>query len=130
MASRRGKTTKRSKLEEDVGDTLEVYGFEYEVEKVAYMVPRVYTPDFTYGDTMIEVKGYFRPGDTQKYKAINDCWPERQLVFVLQNPLKRIRKGAKMTMADWCEKHDIPWYSADNLEALVVDILGVEDEND
>lgn len=123
------KKKKRSGLEERVAPTLEEAGFSYESERVAYVVHRYYTPDFTLGDTMVEVKGYFRPGDTQKYKAINDSWPHRQLVFVLQNPHKRIRKGLPMTMADWCDKHDIPWYAEDDLESLVQDLLGVDDED-
>jgi glutamate synthase (NADPH/NADH) small chain len=61
---------------------------------------------------MVEAKGYFRPGDTQKYKAIKKClYPEYELVFLLQSPTKQVRSGGKITMAGWCNKEDIRWFS-------------------
>lgn len=109
----------RSKLEADVGEVLECYGFVYEPLKLSYHVPRNYTPDFVWMDLIVEVKGYFRAGDTQKYKAIRDSLPLNTLVFLLQSPGKKIRKGAKMTMAEWCEANEIDWFHVEDLDGFL-----------
>ena len=104
----------RSLFEQDMGQVLEAEGFEYEPYKIPYWTPGNYTPDFVLGDILVEAKGYFRPGDTKKYKAIRDALKEeggsRELVFLLQYPGKRVRKGTKLTMSDWCEKENIEWF--------------------
>lgn len=111
----------RSNFEADVNQQLKSQGFEYESNKYAYQVPRVYTPDFIHSSgLLVECKGFFREGDTQKYKAIKDCLPkENELVFVLMKPNQKVRKGAKLTMGGWCEKHGLKWYSLETLEELV-----------
>jgi len=43
----------RSKLEAEVAKQLS--GWEYETQRVAYEVPKTYTPDFTKGIVYIEV---------------------------------------------------------------------------
>lgn len=113
----------RSKLEALVGGLLGPT-WAYEPFKVPYVTYRNYTPDFVwtiddYYEVLVEVKGFFRAGDTAKYKAIRDaCMEEgsRELVFFLQSPRSKIRKGAKMTMAEWCDKESIRWF--DNVETL------------
>ena len=126
------KQQKRSTLEEVVGDVLEPAGFEYESRRLAYHVPRVYTPDFTYTTCHIEVKGYFRAGDTQKYAAIAHSLEAmgHQLIMVLQTPNKKVRKGSKMTMAEWCNKNDIPWYGLEDLPDLIGDVIDFPDEEE
>ena len=60
----------------------------------------------------MEAKGFFRVGDTQKYKAIRDCLnASQQLVFLLYKPDKKIRKGAKLSMSEWCDKEGLKWYT-------------------
>ena len=60
----------------------------------------------------VEAKGYFRVGDIQKYKAIRDCLSDTQeLVFLLYNPTKRVRKGGKLNMKQWCEKEGFRNYT-------------------
>ena len=67
-------------------------------------------------DILVEAKGYFRVGDTQKYKAIRDSLPKkRQLVFLLYNPNKKLRKGSKMNMSEWCEKEGFKWYTLEDI---------------
>jgi hypothetical protein len=44
------------------------------------------------------------------------------LVFVLMNPNKKIRKGATMTMAQWCDKEGLAWYTLDTVEELMKDV--------
>lgn len=100
----------RSKLEQMVatllGDT-----WDYEPFKVYYETKHNYTPDFVQGGILVEVKGYFRPGDTQKYKAIRDSLEEDQeLVFFLSSPFKKVRKGAMLTMSQWCDKEGLKWF--------------------
>ena len=64
----------RSGFEESLGDTLVPAGALYEPYKIPYWMPGNYTPDFVFkgafGDMLVEAKGYFRVGDTQKYTAI------------------------------------------------------------
>jgi hypothetical protein len=99
----------RSKLESMVGSLLGPE-WEYEPFKVPYTTHRNYHPDFVIGDLLVEVKGFFRVGDTQKYKAIRDALMFQELVFFLQSARTPVRKGAKMNMGQWCEKEGFPWF--------------------
>ena len=109
----------RSKLEEMVASILGK-DWLYEPFKVPYVTHRQYSPDFVYeypdGQILVEVKGYFRPGDTQKYKAIRDQLGEdslfdtKELVFFLSSPFKKVRKGAMLNMSQWCDKEGFPWF--------------------
>ena len=122
--NRRSKKSKyRSGIEEDTAKQLP--GFEYEPYMVPYITHRNYKPDFVHeaSSTLVECKGFFREGDTQKYKAVRDSLEGSQrLVFVLMGPNKKVRKGAKMTMAEWCEKEGFPWYTLDTLKELIEDV--------
>jgi hypothetical protein len=122
--SRRSKKLKfRSNFEQTVSNLLK--DFDYEPFRVPYVVHRKYCPDFVHepSGTLVECKGFFREGDTKKYTSIRDSLPEDQhLVFVLMDPLKKVRKGGKITMDRWCEKESIPWYSVDTLEELLKDV--------
>ena len=105
----------RSKFEEGLGAILEPAGAEYEPYKIPYWVPANYTPDFVLVTpegwrVLVEAKGYFRPGDQKKYKAIRDQTMYDELVFLLQYPNKKVRKGAQLTMSGWCEKEGIRWF--------------------
>jgi len=119
--NRRSKRSKfRSTFEENVSKILKE--FNYEPFTIPYTISRSYRPDFVdvSGLYLIECKGYFRDGDTKKYTSIRDSLPEGQeLIFVLMQPNKRIRKGAKMTMAQWCDKEGILWYNIDTLQELI-----------
>jgi len=120
MSRRSKKSPFRSTFEEDVAKILKE--FNYEPFTVPYTISRSYRPDFvdTSGLYLIECKGYFRDGDTKKYTSIRDSLPEGQeLIFVLMQPNKRIRKGAKMTMAQWCDKEKILWYNIETLQELI-----------
>jgi hypothetical protein len=105
----------RSKLESLVGGLLGPE-WDYEPFKVPYVTHRNYNPDFVLGSLLVEVKGFFRVGDTQKYKAIRDALVFQELVFFLQSPRSKVRKGAKLTMAEWCEKEHFVWF--DNVSEL------------
>jgi hypothetical protein len=72
---------------------------------------------FTY---YIECKGYFRAGDTQKYRSVKKCLAENQeLIFVLMNPKQKVSKSTKNTMAQWCDKNNMLWYDLSTLKELV-----------
>jgi len=123
MSPRFPKSKFRSEFEKNVAKVLK--GFEYEPFTIPYVIHRNYRPDFVHGasGTIIECKGFFREGDTKKYTSVRDSLPKGQrLVFVLMHPNKKIRKGARMTMAQWCDKEGIKWYSLDTLEELIRDV--------
>lgn len=94
--------------------------FDYEPYRVGYTVSRTYCPDFVHSDTgiMIECKGFFRVGDTLKYKSIRDTI-DAELVFVLSDPNKKIRKGSKMTMGQWCDKEGFAYFTVNQMEELM-----------
>ncbi len=116
----------RNKFEER---TAEVLGglCEYEPKKVHYVTHRTYLPDFVGQhkkkdiEILVEAKGYFRVGDVAKYKAIRDSLEEYQeLIFVLYNPKKQLRKGSKMNMGDWCTKEGFRWYTVEDVQDAFV----------
>ena len=110
----------RNKFERECGEALAGLA-TYEPRKINYVVHKKYLPDFMglnqNGDTiMVEAKGYFRVGDTQKYKAIRDSLHVYEhLVFLLYSPTKKIRKGAKMNMGEWCEKEGLRWFTLEDI---------------
>ena len=126
--SRRSRKSKlgnfRSEFERDVATQLQPFGFSYEPYQIPYVIERKYTPDFVYesnGRTyIIECKGYFRAGDTQKYRSIANCLgSDQELIFILMKPNQKVSKSTKNTMAQWCDKHNILWYNIDTLKELV-----------
>jgi hypothetical protein len=96
------KTKYRSGLESALAGAL-TKEFIYEPYNLPYTTHRKYTPE----------------GDTQKYKAIRDSMPEWELVFVLSNPLTKVRKGSKMTMSQWCEKEGFPCFTVKTSKELL-----------
>ena len=94
--------------------------FKYEPFDVPYVMHRKYKPDFvhTRTGTLLELKGFFRTGDTMKYKAIRDCI-DNELIFVLSDPNKKLRKGAKMTMGQWCDKEGFKHYTLNDFDKLM-----------
>jgi hypothetical protein len=109
MSRRSQKSVFRSKFEENVSKVLK--GFEYEPFTIPYVIHRNYRPDFVHAatGTVVECKGFFREGDTKKYTSVRDS-------------LKKIRKGATMTMAEWCDKEGIMWYTIDTVQELISDV--------
>ena len=108
----------RSKLEEQVADLLVDLGvkYEYETTKVRYIIQHVYTPDFVLPNgVVLECKGYWEPADRRKIRAVKELNPTLDLRMVFQAPFNKISKKSKTTYAKWCEKHDIPWTSFQNI---------------
>ena len=84
----------RSKLEEKVAALFDELGveYEYESEKIPYVIHHIYTPDFLLSNgTFLETKGYW------------------------DAPLNTISKRSKTTYAQYCDKLSIPWTSFKNI---------------
>ena len=110
----------RSGLESALYDKLNKE-FKYEPYKLPYIISKKYLPDFVHEDKkiLIEAKGYFRVGDTQKYTSIRDSIEKWELVFVLSDPNKKVRKGSKMTMGQWCDKEGFAHFTVKTTKELL-----------
>lgn len=100
----------RSGLEVAVAKQLESLGvpFEYEKTKILYLVHenRSYSPDYVLPNGIIvETKGLFSLDDRKKHLYIKEQHPELDIRFVFTNSKAKLRKGAKMSYADWCDKN-------------------------
>lgn len=111
----------RNKFEKSTAEVLKGL-CEYEPEKIPYTVFRNYVPDFVGKDKtgkkiLVEAKGFFRVGDVQKYKAIRDSLINFncELIFVLYSPKKKLRKGSKMNMSEWCTKEGFRWFTVEDV---------------
>lgn len=83
--------------------------FEYEAEKIPYQIKHTYCPDFKLQNGVyIEAKGFFRPGDIAKMRAVKAQNPDLDIRFVFYNAHAKIR-GQKQTHAQWAERHGFPW---------------------
>lgn len=101
----------RSGLEDAIASQLQSLGVEvrYEVMKIKYLHPKTehsYTPDFLLPNgIIIESKGHFTPEDRKKHLWIKEQHPDLDIRFVFSRSKTKLRKGGKMTYADWCLKH-------------------------
>lgn len=100
----------RSGLENLVRDSLKgrKCNAKYECMKIEWedLKYRKYTPDFLLPNgIIIETKGRFTPADRMKHIAIKKQHPNLDIRFVFSNSNAKLRKGAKTTYGDWCEKH-------------------------
>ena len=85
----------RSKLEKSVADLLEGLGisYEYETEKLSYIIEHNYTPDFKLPNyKYLEVKGYWDAEDRRKILAVKRDNPDIDLRMVFQSPYNTISK--------------------------------------
>ena len=97
--------------------------WQYEPEKFEWWPAppkaRRYTPDFRvmrYDGSYfyVEFKGYLRPGDKTKMRAIKKQQPDVDIRFVFMNAYKyaskHIRKdGTRQTYAEWAESYGYMW---------------------
>jgi len=109
----------RSGLESAFNDAVSQEDFLYEPYRLPYIIRKKYIPDFIDKRTgaMIECKGFFRVGDTQKYKAIRDEI-DRPLIFVFSDSRKRLRKGSKMNLGEWCDKEGLAHFTMKSIDGL------------
>lgn len=85
--------------------------YSYESERIPYVINHTYLPDFSLANGIrIEAKGYFRPGDTAKYKAVKAQNPDLDLRFVFMDGDKKISRQ-KNTHGQWCDRNGFKWAS-------------------
>lgn len=102
----------RSKYEETVFNHVEENGFrvEYEPYSLAYLMKGNYYPDFVLPNGIIvEAKGYFDSRARAKMIAVKKNNPELDIRMLFMNSRTKVRKGSKLTYADWCEKYKFPF---------------------
>ncbi|MBL40363.1 MAG: hypothetical protein CL761_03435 [Chloroflexi bacterium] len=101
----------RSHLEEQVADLLDQLAvpYQYESEKLPYLIEANYIPDFKVGDIYLEAKGYFPPEQRRKMKAVKESHPDLDIRIIFQSPNNKISKRSKTTYAKWAEKNGFPW---------------------
>ncbi len=120
----------RSGLEKKFAELTPRGMFKFEPFNIPYTIHRNYKPDFVFDDYLIECKGYFRVGDTQKYTSIRDSLLFQELIFVLSDPNKKLRKGAKMTMGQWCDKEGFKHFTLQTIDDLLKYIKDSKDVMD
>ena len=116
MKNNRGKQYGyRSGFEHTVNAELQALGIDgkYEATVLQFEQPakkRKYTPDFQLPNGIfIETKGRFTMEDRQKHVHIRESLPDIDIRFVFMNANAKLRKGAKTTYADWCEKNNFKY---------------------
>lgn len=105
----------RSGLEVKISQSLKLLSVKYiyeglkiEWEDLAY---RTYTPDFILPNGLIiETKGMFTAADRRKHLAIKRQHPKLNIRFVFENSKRKLRKGAKSTYGQWCERYGFMYY--------------------
>ena len=88
--------------------------FGYECIKIEWedLAYRTYTPDFVLPNgIIIETKGIFTAADRRKHLAIKKQHPKLDIRFVFENHRRKLRKGAKSTYGEWCDKHGFMCYN-------------------
>ena len=111
-----------SKFEKEVHEIMQ--GCEYHPEeRLFYLVPKYYEPDFVYKHrtktVYIEAKGRFRTSEeARKYVIISETLsPKEELVFLFQRPntpmpgSRRRKDGTRYTMEEWADKNGFKWYT-------------------
>ena len=102
----------KSKYEKEIFDNAERNGLvvEYEPFKLPYLVKGNYFPDFVLPNGIIvEAKGYFDSRARAKMIAVKKHNPDLDIRMLFMNSRTKVRKGSKMTYADWCEKYGFPY---------------------
>tara|TARA_R100001460_G_scaffold7778_2_gene19514 strand:+ start:6039 stop:6470 length:432 start_codon:yes stop_codon:yes gene_type:complete len=117
---RKNKNIYRSGLESTFAAKTKGMGFIFEPERMPYTVHRKYVPDFVKENILIECKGFFRAGDTLKYKSVKESYPDKELIFILSDPFKKVRKGSKLNMGQWCFKENFAFFTVKDCDKLKV----------
>jgi len=82
--------------------------YSYESIKIEWedLAYRTYTPDFILDNGIIvETKGMFTTMDRRKHIAIKRQHPKLDIRFIFENSKRKLRKGAKSTYAQWCDRY-------------------------
>ena len=87
--------------------------YDYESIKIEWedLSYRTYTPDFILNNgIIIETKGRFLAIDRRKHLAIKRQHPKLDIRFVFTNSRSKLRKGAKSSYGQWCDKYGFRYY--------------------
>jgi hypothetical protein len=101
----------RSGLERNVALDLNKRGisFQYEHERIPYVVERKYLPDFQLPNGIyIEAKGWFKDEDCRKMKLLKKQYPDKEFRFLFQNNNTKVQ-SKRFTNSQWCEKYDFKY---------------------
>ena len=100
----------KSKLEHTFNSRFKL---PYETNKLAYVVTHKYTPDFKLApNRYVETKGLFTGPDRTKHLHIKAQHPEVKVLFVFQDPDKKLSKKSQTSYADWCRAQGFKFLSA------------------
>lgn len=102
----------RSRYEETIYNNVLENGFtvEYEPYSLQYLVKGNYYPDFVLSNgVVVEAKGYFDSRARAKMIAVKKFNPDLDIRFVFMNSRTKVRKGSKLSYADWCDKYGFPF---------------------
>lgn len=81
----------------------------YEAESFEYVLTSRYKPDiFLKNGVILELKGFWKPSDRRKHKAMKEQHPDLDIRMVFQRN-NTLTRTSKQTYGDWCDKHGIPW---------------------
>lgn len=79
--------------------------YEYEGERISYVVTRQYKPDFRLANGIyVEAKGWFQSDDQRKMRLLKEQYPDLEFRMLFMNANGKCQ-GSKMTNAQWCEKY-------------------------
>ena len=101
----------RSKLEDRIIAELNLIGAAYDYENKKHYLKYIkeYKPDIVLHDKIyIEIKGWFRPGDTAKMLQVKRGNPHIDLRFVFEKPYQKVHKR-NYTHAEWAERNGFKW---------------------
>lgn len=105
----------KSGFERTLAAQLKRYGvkFEYEPDKIDYVLERNYIPDFKIGDMYIEAKGKLDQDTRSKMIAVKKAHPHLDIRFVFMRAENKLSKNSKMTYGQWAERNGFPWADGD-----------------
>ena len=82
--------------------------YEYEAIKLPYTVVRTYLPDLLLDNgVIVEIKGWFKPSDRSKMRAVKKQHPDLDIRFLFQRD-NTLSKKSKTTYTEWCKRHGFP----------------------
>lgn len=101
----------RSRFEASLAKSLQnkKISFDYETERIPFILEKTYVPDFIIHGIFIEAKGVLTVDDRRKLLAVKAQHPEIDLRIVFQNANNKLSKNSVTTYAMWAEKHDFLW---------------------
>ena len=102
----------RSGYEETIYTTVLNEGLtvDYKPFALTYLVKGNYYPDFVLPNGIIvEAKGYFDSRARAKMIAVKKNNPDLDIRMLFMNSKTKVRKGSKLTYADWCHKYGFPF---------------------